>query len=639
MDKQDVSSCWDFAEAVGLDGHLHTKVMNSDKDGVPCAESTPQPLDELEYPCNSEDENVVLANHQSSSPTSEDDEDENSYNCIAQMAEEGVQSCWDLAEMLHMGGKHHDIIMNLENNKPCVESNAKPHDRMEYPCSKVEFAKRGASEDDERAAESASDEEMESKDSAPVDAEEEVKAKKKKKHHLFDFLKWHMKKEGEDDDGAAVEDEDDALEEKKKNDAKILASIPEGQCSTTMDEEEVSSCWDLATALGGDGAQHTQIINRETDTSCGESNPQPTDLMMYPCDFGSKKSSLVKKSGKKSKSEEKKEEIPLADGECKTTMDENDVDSCWDLAVAIGMDGHDHTKIMNRDQDQPCAKSNPQPFDDMIYTCDDVNKKSSSSLIASDASNKDESEKTEKKEEKKEHTLKPGQCSSTMVAESVNTCWDLALALGMNGNDHSKITNLESDKPCASSNPQPTDEMSYPCGGDKDFGFDNYGSSLSATGSSMEQQNVNQNQNYDMSRGGYEASSMQTYGYSGYGSDSGCVTTMQEQGVSTCWDLAVTLGMDGNDHVDIMNMAHSIACASSNPQPTDPMSYPCYPQQYSFLEGASAKVVPSFPRLQAHGREGGSGWILAQRHKNKILKTTPASDKDEDKDEQPKLIA
>jgi len=585
MGKEGVSSCWDLAEAVGLDGHMHKRIMNKDQGDVPCADSNPLPEDAMAFPCTSSNMKyapaTVFSSHGASSSGAVDT-DAHTYQCIAQMAEEGVQSCWDLAEHLHMGGKHNDLIMNLENSKTCVDSNAKPHDRMEFPCSKVEYdqrATKGEVTDGVVAvaapAKTSSDAKVEKKEEKK-DEKDEKKDEKKEKKGFFSFM-HHSKK--------------------AKKEKEVLV-LPEGMCSTTMGERKVSSCWKLAVALGADGSYHTMITNTARNQPCGKSNPQPEDVMSYPCDFAAPGANedrantpaVLKSADKKESASDEK----LESGDCRTSMDEQKVDSCWDLAVAIGMDGHDHTKIINKEQDAPCGKSNPQPMDEMIYPCDAVNKKSDSPVLAS-ASGASAA--------KKEHTLAPGQCSASMSTAFVNTCWDLAVALGMDGNDHTKIINLESGKPCAESNPQPADEMAYPCDG----------------APSAPVNFAAQDQGYDYSRGGYETSSMQTYGYSGLNGGNECVTTMAEHGVSTCWDFAVSLGMDGNDHVDIMNMAHSVPCASSNPQPSDPMSYPCY--QPMFLERASTeRVVPTFPRLQAHGRESGSGWMMAQRHKNKLMK-------------------
>jgi len=45
--------------------------------------------------------------------------------------------------------------------------------------------------------------------------------------------------------------------------------------------------------------------------------------------------------------------------------------------------------------------------------------------------------------------------------------------------------------------------------------------------------------------------------------------------VNTCWDLAVAVGLDGTDHIMVYNTKNDDACAESNPQPSDVMSFPC----------------------------------------------------------------
>jgi hypothetical protein len=51
---------------------------------------------------------------------------------------------------------------------------------------------------------------------------------------------------------------------------------------------------------------------------------------------------------------------------------------------------------------------------------------------------------------------------------------------------------------------------------------------------------------------------------------------MGQQGVHSCWDLAVNLGFDGNDHTKIFNAAKGMPCAQSNPKVEDTMTYPCF---------------------------------------------------------------
>jgi len=65
----------------------------------------------------------------------------------------------------------------------------------------------------------------------------------------------------------------------------------------------------------------------------------------------------------------RKEEEVLG-GECTTTMAEQGVAGCWDLATAVGLEGSDHTKIANEDNEgRPCVDSNPQPHDVMSFPC------------------------------------------------------------------------------------------------------------------------------------------------------------------------------------------------------------------------------------------------------------------------------
>lgn len=80
-----------------------------------------------------------------------------------------------------------------------------------------------------------------------------------------------------------------------------------------------------------------------------------------------KHSSWKAKQGKSNEDEdffEKKD-----DGWCDTTMEDAGVSGCWDLAIRVGMVGSDHLQIINKDKQLPCASSNPQPDDKMMYPC------------------------------------------------------------------------------------------------------------------------------------------------------------------------------------------------------------------------------------------------------------------------------
>jgi len=60
------------------------------------------------------------------------------------------------------------------------------------------------------------------------------------------------------------------------------------------------------------------------------------------------------------------------DGWCRTTMGDEGVYGCWELAQSVGMAGADHLQIVNQVNSMPCATSFPKSDDIMVYPCSEV---------------------------------------------------------------------------------------------------------------------------------------------------------------------------------------------------------------------------------------------------------------------------
>jgi len=417
--------------------------------------------------------------------------------CSTSMKEQTVDSCYDLAQKLNLPG--HENIYNNENGQQCASSNPQPGDEMFYPCT-------------------------------PAD----------KQTQLANFQQQ--------------------------------GSI----CSTTMAGQKVQSCWDLAMSVGLDGADNNLITNYEKHEPCGQSNPAPTDAMVFPCSPAAyeKQQVILKKMGAQPVIATGGAPTTLARTEsmgsmgsssfgatCQNTMAESGVSSCWDFAVAVGLDGNDHTKIINLDKGSPCAQSNPQPSDVMQFPCKNGASAPMGGMVAAQAPTFGSAPSTN-------FAAKAGECSGTLIDAHVDNCWDFAVAMGMDGADHVKITNVaKSSLPCSKSNPQPNDLMSYPCP------TASVGSSLLAS--------------TDYVNSG--ASSIATVGDS-------CMTTMVSQGVSNCWDLAVNLGFKGEEHTKIFNSARNAPCAQSNPQLTDTMTYPCFQTAMLSLSEKQTEKIDAVPQ-------------------------------------------
>jgi len=295
-----------------------------------------------------------------------------------------------------------------------------------------------------------------------------------------------------------------------------------------MKQLDVHGCWDLAIAVGLQGNLHHKIMNTRNSLPCQESDPMPEDVYTYPCFITEDKSLL---------------DVAAS---CETTMGEQGVDDCGALAELLGFDKTNHPIITNNRNGLPCVLSKFRPNDSMLFPCP----KELTQPEGDDSSNFGSS-----------LLDKSGDvCETSMKSQGVISCWDLADKVGLGGAQHTQIKNRKNDKACAESDPYPEDILFFVC--------PEAGASLATTGSSTTTVAT-----AAAATAATATTDSSVHKIGDVGGD--CFTTMAEQGVVGCWDLAEAVGMSGNDHPKILNTRNTLSCPESDPYPLDKMAFPC----------------------------------------------------------------
>jgi len=552
MQQVAVTSCWDLAVALGLDGSQHESIISS-KTGQKCADSNPQATDQMAYPCNQPppppppqspaSTGFSLANTQSIPQ-----QQQQTFQCSTTMQQVGVNTCWDLAVALGLEGSRHDILINFRNDQPCAESNVQPEDYIAYPCSQPQYTQMLEIRNKEQAT---------------------------KKH-------------------------------KKNGKGKKVSPVEmEGTCITTMKKANAFTCYDLAIGVGLSGNQHEHIINVRNKKKCQDSGPQPDDNLAYPCPM---ETALLQQNDRKTRASmltaattamvnasshaavERKINPIKFDATCMSTMQKANIFTCYDLAIAIGLNGNQHDQIINTKNGEKCANSAPQPEDDLAYPCTE-----SEALIQ-----RQEREvlEHEVQAEKARLLAKSGKasgnsialgganltgssgardshCLTTMSLAMVFTCYDLAVSMGMRGTDNDQILNTRNQMVCKDSNPQPEDTFQYPC---------------TAEDAALQAQASKEAQN---------AADVVLANSTGI-RDSQCRSTMGFYKVSSCFDFAVHVGMQGDDHIKIINEDNKLPCQDSSPQPDDGMLYPCTQEEAIVNKKFAPKDCKCLTTLNEH---------------------------------------
>jgi len=292
----------------------------------------------------------------------------------------------------------------------------------------------------------------------------------------------------------------------------------EVSCHTTMSAQDVSGCWDLAVQIGMQGEDHETIINQRNGVKCQDSNPQPGDIMAYPCDQPE-----GQRDGQPVAKQIQQEGPSVGFVQTAESYDFPGVTNQQDMGFSVQQGAYQAQSI----QQQPL----PNMGQDPAAMVD-----SSETLYASTGLYNQNLDGCPIVTSMKEH-----DCAS---------CWDLAVKLGMDGSDHKMIKNRKNGKECANSMPQPSDTMEVPCP------------------EQLEQAKLfEESEELALAqlalKGGLQRRT------------SRCKTTMAEQSVTDCWSLAVKLGFDATDNEQLFNVAKGQTCSTSNPSITDSITYPC----------------------------------------------------------------
>jgi len=526
MQEEGVEGCVDLAMRLGLGASDKGKIINQDTK-KPCLSQENEPTTMMMYPC----------------PTPPISLNVDSM-CTTTLKMQAVKDCVSLAEKLGLEAKDHKTLINAHNYKPCVDSLVQDHDEILYSC----HGEDGAAT-------------------------------------TLSHAKTGTRAEGEAAKAEAESDKD-------------------ATCETTMTEQGVSGCWDLAVQVGLDGKDHEKIKNTKNDQICAESNPQPDDVMGYPCSHQQKAvmDTLKKKTSSTTVSVSAAGKPTTASEDAKTaaikalaakaiaskavTAKKMPTTSLHTLPTAARVlpTGTIHT-LPTAARVLPTGAIHTLPTAARVLPTAAIHTLPKMAPMVAMPMTVTAAKPLNAATAKKVTFAKPAgaagavaakpkvdlvnapKCTTTMSAVGVTGCWDLAAAVGLDGDAHSFIVNQGNGMPCSDSNPQPNDVMSYPCPSGAKAPMAPVGG-ISAVGAKT-------------------LSSVPSSLAAGQ-----CKTSMASAGVSGCWDLAASIGMDGGDHDKIVNSANGLPCSASNPQPNDQLTYPCALANSAKKADPAAAVAP-----------------------------------------------
>jgi len=168
------------------------------------------------------------------------------------------------------------------------------------------------------------------------------------------------------------------------------------------------------------------------------------------------------------------------------------------------------------------------------------------------------------------------ECTASLAMAGANSCYDFAVAIGLQG-DHERVINTRNGLSCVDSAPTLSDMMKFPCTDDvlaemkSEVAAKTPIQPAAVTGGTS----LLQVQEQVSTTAAATAATAQQQPQLPGGDITLCQATMQDAGVSTCWDMAVAIGLSGNQHNVITNAGNGLACADSNPQPFDTLLFPC----------------------------------------------------------------